>query len=328
MDADELAKEIQLLDERIRALQTALARQEQTVNTWFARAAEMLSALGEQIQVTTQHASVAEARSRQTLATMQGQVLALLGALAREDAVNRRQLWVARESPDYERPFNTPNPLISVVVPTGGRPETLRERVLPSLLRQTHENVEVVVVGNSVSPLTADAVLSVKDERLSFVNLTQHVPEQADHQKDQIVMPANEGVRIARGDWTLVFDDQHEMYPGALAQLLGAAREARAEAVYGRVREVSVDPNLPGSELVGTFPPQVGSLVDPATGPRFSLGTLLRHRALSFFDLQYSAFALQQRPEDFLVESMLRAGVRFTMIPQAIFDHELVRPVR
>ena len=246
---------------------------------------------------------------------LDSRVLGLLTTIAREDAENRRRLWVVRGHSDYEAPFTADAPLISVVVPTGGRPEALRDTVLPSILRQEYTRLEVIVVGYALGPVTGRAVASIADERVAYVNLDRHLVDGDDYQRELTVMAANEGIRRAMGDWVLTFSDREAINPGALEALLNAARAQRAEVAYGRVRNVSQDPARPGSELIGQFPPKPGL---------FSLTTALRHRALRFFDLQTFTRMTGQGAEDFLTEAMIQAGVRFTAIPDAIFDRAVL----
>ena len=64
-------------------------------------------------------------------------------------------------------------PLVSFVVPTYNRRELLRDRSLPSLLGQTHTDIEVLVVGDGTDRGTCDdvAVLASEDPRVQFWNL-------------------------------------------------------------------------------------------------------------------------------------------------------------
>jgi hypothetical protein len=244
-------------------------------------------------------------------AYVRGEVRALLGAIASEDAENRRRLWSAREDPAYERPFTEPDPLVSIVMPTAGRPESLRDLALPSVLGQSYERLEVIVVGNHVSPLTERAIAALGDPRVRFHNLTQQLvprPEPAKQWAIADVLPRSEGFRLARGMWIGTFDDDDEMRPGSIQRLLDTARERRAEIAYGRFNLISAD----GQEVVGDFPPRPG---------RFSMTAALRHRSLGFFERQLFAADLGL-PSDILEsEAMLRAGVRFAMIPDVILDY-------
>ena len=217
-----------------------------------------------------------------------------------------------RSHPSYEIPFTEPEPLVSIVIPTVGRPDTLREVALPSILGQSYERLEVIVVGDHVSPLTERAIASIGDQRVRFHNLSQRFSPRRERVKQwwgvADAMPRNEGYRLARGHWIGTSDDDDEMRPGAIERLLAAAREHRAELAYGRFH---LD-NEHGGEDVGDFPPRAG---------RFGFATSLRHRAISFFELQLFAADLGEVGDAVMLEAMLRVGVRFAMIPDVIFDY-------
>src|SRR6478752_5655979 len=70
----------------------------------------------------------------------------MLRRLDDETAANRRRLYELRAGADYELAFTEPDPLVSFVLPTHRRFEKLRDVALPSILGQTHANVEIVVV--------------------------------------------------------------------------------------------------------------------------------------------------------------------------------------
>ncbi len=63
----------------------------------------------------------------------------------------RGRLRELRAGVAYERAYLNADPLVSVVIPTYDNHELLRERAIPSVLAQTHQNVEIVVVGDAAS---------------------------------------------------------------------------------------------------------------------------------------------------------------------------------
>ena len=58
--------------------------------------------------------------------------------------------------------------LVSVVVPTLDRPKLLL-RAIDSVLRQTHQEIEVIVVVDRPDPDTVSAVRSLDDPRLQLI---------------------------------------------------------------------------------------------------------------------------------------------------------------
>jgi len=58
--------------------------------------------------------------------------------------------------------------LVSVVIPTLARPKLLL-RAIDSVLRQTYQEIEVIVVVDEPDPDTVSAVQSVDDPRLQLI---------------------------------------------------------------------------------------------------------------------------------------------------------------
>ncbi|HEX2232742.1 MAG TPA: glycosyltransferase [Thermoleophilaceae bacterium] len=240
------------------------------------------------------------------------EVSGMLLPLVAEDAENRRRLWRLRESPEYELAFSEEEPLVSVAIATYDRPRLLRERVLPSVLGQTYRNLDVIVVGDHAAEEVAEAVAAFDDPRLRYRNLTQRIVVGDDPERHWYVastMARNEAFRMARGRWLVSFDDDDLMYPDHVRTLLDEARSRRLEVAYGRLRTVLSD----GSTFeLGDFPPR---------REQFGWQGAVYHAGLRFFERELVAAALQTPGDWFLLERMLRAGVRFGMSPTLVCDY-------
>ena len=61
---------------------------------------------------------------------------------------------------------------------TFNRAPLLLSRCLPSILKQTYGNIEVIVVGDACTDATAELIHEIPDRRLRFLNLPQrgHYP--------------------------------------------------------------------------------------------------------------------------------------------------------
>lgn len=105
-------------------------------------------------------------------------------------------------------------PLVSVVIPTRGRPALLG-RAIDSALRQTVAGLEVVVVVDGPDPETAAALERVTDARVRVIqNETSLGGGQA----------RNLGVRAARAPWVAFLDDDDEWLPRKLERQLALAQ--------------------------------------------------------------------------------------------------------
>ena len=260
------------------------------------------------------HARLArvEADAARTRELVEEELHPMVRAIVAEDAENRRRLWRARSEPVYALAYDEADPLVSVAIPTRDRGRLLVERTLPSVLAQTHANIEVLVVGDQAGPEVEEALAGVDDERVTYRNLTQRHLASEDPRRHWLVasgMARNEAFRLARGRWLVAFDDDDVMRPELVERLLTAARERRLEVSYGRLRTVLSN----GSSFdMGDFPPRP---------EQFGWQGALYHAGLRFFERELVAAALGIPGDWYLLERMLRAGVRFGMVPEVVCDY-------
>jgi len=237
----------------------------------------------------------------------------ILWAIATEEPEMRRRLWALRDAAGYELAYTEPDPLVSVVIPTRDRPELLRERSVPSALAQTHGNIEVIVVGDTAGPEIEAALTAMDDERIRYRNLPHRVVASEDERKHWLVaatMMRNEGTRMSRGQWLVSLDDDDELYPDHVERLLALAREQRAEVAYGKVRELRSNGDLPAER--GSFPPRADE---------FSWQAAIYHGALRLFERQFTAAEFAVPGDWYMLERMLRTGVRFAMLDELVCDY-------
>ena len=259
--------------------------------------------------------------------TVNGELSGMIRAIATEEAPNRRALFELRERPDYQRAFSEAKPLVSICIPTCiGRTELLIERALPSALAQTYENIEVVVVGDAVGDDAAAAIQSVRDERVKFVNLTNRVAHPDAHGQwlNAAVMPRNEAHRQARGLWVTDLDDDDALRPDAIEVLLNMAQSRNLEVAYGVLERCDTNGDR---TTIGAFPPmplepnwrEKGMQWQPWQGMA-STGALF-HGGLRFFMREHVAAVLGMPGDFYRLERMVRAGVRFGMVEQIVYDY-------
>lgn len=227
---------------------------------------------------------------------------------------NRRRLRELRRSEEYELAFTDPDPLVSFLVPTHSSHETLRDVALPSILGQSHSNLEVIVVGDCAPPETAEAVASLGDRRVTYVNRTIRGPYPEDPSRRWYVIgspPVNDALALARGRWIAILGDDDAVRPTHAEHLLAAAREHRWENCYG-LQEVHFAEGEPIT--LGSFPPALG---------QWGVQAAIYHAGLGFFESELTD-AIYEEPNDWSkCRRMMRAGVRFGMIDEVVVDkHE------
>jgi putative methyltransferase (TIGR04325 family) len=284
--------------ERLRSIASAVGETRQHV----ADSREALSAQIERLEGRVAEQQAETARQRD-----------MLRSICDREPQQRERLHELRATSRYLAPFTESEPLVSVVIPTYDNHELLRERAIPSVLAQTYQRFEVVVVGDAAPDEARAAVDSFADSRLRYSNLTYRGPYPDDPRSRWYVAgvpPYNEAVRLAGGDWIAPLDDDDAFRPDHIERLLEIAQRERLELVYGTVLARHPD----GSGRVqGRFPPDSG---------QFALQTALYHAGVAeIFELALTDW-LFEIPYDWgLCQRMLRAGVRMRMVDEISVDY-------
>ena len=109
-----------------------------------------------------------------------------------------------RERKKYEKDYiNEKHPLISVYTPTYNRGKTLMERALPSVLSQTYENIEYIIIGDCCTDDTTELVSSVDDKRIRYYNIPKrgyrYPPSAVNNWLVGPVFAANTALRMVKG---------------------------------------------------------------------------------------------------------------------------------
>jgi glycosyltransferase involved in cell wall biosynthesis len=104
-------------------------------------------------------------------------------------------------------------PIVSIVIPTAGRPQLVLAAAR-SVLAQTVTDIELIVVVDGPDPDTEAALATLADSRLHVLRNPASVgPGQS----------RNAGIAAARGDWVAFLDDDDEWLSEKLARQLDAA---------------------------------------------------------------------------------------------------------
>ena len=119
------------------------------------------------------------------------------------------------------RRFARPEPLVSVVIPTHGRPEHLRQ-ALESCLAQDFSNFEAIVVENGGAEGAEKTVADLGDSRLRFIRT----------ERKGAAVARNIGNAAARGRYIAVHDDDDIMVSTRLSDHL-AALTGGVQGSYG-----------------------------------------------------------------------------------------------
>ena len=101
---------------------------------------------------------------------------------------------------------NTNVPVVSVVIPTYNQADYLREAI-DSVLQQSFNDYEIIIVNNFSTDHTQDIVESFNDPRITFVNLKNN---------GIIAASRNKGIELSKGKYVAFLDSDEYWYPGKL----------------------------------------------------------------------------------------------------------------
>jgi hypothetical protein len=274
-----------------------------------------LAELTSHVRALATRVDALDTHSEQRARALQADLDTALQALALihdDDPRARRRLRELRAGSDYEAAYTVPDPLVSVIIPTWNRADMLIERSIPSVLDQTHPNIEVIVVGDASPPQVSTAIESLQDRRVRFHNLTVRGPYDDDPFRAWLASGTpgvNAGVALARGLWIAALGDDDAFVPDHIERLLGEARRRRLEFVYGRIRQTLPDGSV---SVLGEFPPRVAQV---------ALQSAIYHSGLRFMELELG-HALFETPNDWgLIRRMMRTGVRMGMVSEVSVDY-------
>jgi glycosyltransferase involved in cell wall biosynthesis len=200
-------------------------------------------------------------------------------------------------------------PLVSVVIPTLGRPYLLL-RALSSVLNQTHKELEVVVVIDGPDPETTAVLRSVSDTRLKVIENLQSMTAAG---------ARNIGAANATGDWIAFLDDDDEWLPQKLERQLAVASDRVLVVCLSQVVSRHSTEILPGSIYDNRMP------LDEYLFDRGSLlsrpGFIQTSTYLLRRELFNSAPFKADNPHDdwdFILTLSKRIGARIETVPEVL----------
>ncbi len=205
-------------------------------------------------------------------------------------------------------------PLVSVLIPTYSRANILVERAIPSVLKQTYQNFEIIIVGDHCTNDQVDILSNLVDERIKFYNL----PKRGDYPRnlsDQWmvagVVPRNKAIELCSGDWIAPLDDDDEFSEDHIEILLNYALIENHEMVYGKVK---MEKKLNEWTDLGSYPCECGKI---------SHISVLYHSKLKFFKYDINSWKYEEPADWNMWRRMKEAGVRIGFIDRVVGRHYL-----
>jgi len=124
--------------------------------------------------------------------------------------------------------------LVSIIIATYNRSEILINRTLPSVLSQSYQNIEVIVVGDKCIDNTADRIKKINDSRLIFYDLKKRGVYPKDIRDRWFVqgsVPRNKGMKLAKGEWLCFISDDDILFPHHVTTLVNAVKALNLEFI-------------------------------------------------------------------------------------------------
>lgn len=200
--------------------------------------------------------------------------------------------------------------LVSIVVPTYNRTDLLMTRCLPSILSQTHQELDVHVVGDGTEAATGEAIAALGDPRVRFTNLPhQEYPEDPGTKWCLLGLEArNHGLDTALGEYVGGLDDDDAFTPDHVEILLKELLLEHDDFAYGRSEAHWVDGSV---SWYGNWPPGHFQFCD---------GAGIWSASLPYrYDKECVARGL---PEDGdLWDRMVAGGVRFAFLNRIVHHY-------
>ena len=221
------------------------------------------------------------------------------------------ELEALRASRRYHSIFDESEPLISVRIASYRKTDELVDVAIASVLGQSYERFEIVVVNDGPNERTRRAIDQLSDSRIQYHELPERsvYPEDSHHRWMVAGSPGmNRAADLSSGAWLAPLDDDDEFTPDHLEKLLDLARGRRAELAYGAL----VQRNLINSTeaRIWSSPPAVS---------HFSFQGAIYLRDLhSIFRYDESSWLVEEPGDWNLIRRMCAAGVVVEGTPEIV----------
>ena len=137
--------------------------------------------------------------------------------------------------------INKKKPLVSIIMPTYNRCKILSEIGIPSVLKQSYKNFELIIVSHGSTDGTEQIIKKIKDKRIKFYKIPRvkkYPPSLDNHWACHSVDPTNYGLKKIRGDWIAHHDDDDIWESDHLEILLNFAQKNNYEFVSSHHIEI------------------------------------------------------------------------------------------
>ncbi|NQV76098.1 MAG: glycosyltransferase family 2 protein [Bacteroidetes bacterium] len=151
--------------------------------------------------------------------------------------------------------------LVSVLIPTYNRCQIILERALPSILAQTYQNFEIVIVDDGSSDNTYDTIKALNNPKINVIRNSRksyRYPNKAlYHWFTGGVSALNKGLPHCKGEYVARIDDDDIWTKDHLEKLLIFLKETKSEFVYSHI--LAKMSNTGEEEVITNVPDRLGN---------------------------------------------------------------------
>ena len=200
-------------------------------------------------------------------------------------------------------PIGRIEPLVSVVIATHNRPAVLLQ-ALKSLVGQTMQDWEAIVVGDACRPDTAAMVAAQGDARISYLDLPVNFGEQSG--------PNNIGFARARGRFVAILNHDDLWFPDHLASMSGWIDATGADVVIAR--SAVIEPAASDRSRHTILGRGRKGLYDPVITVGFASSQMIRRTALPMLGpWRPASQCICESSQDWLFRAWRKGAVIATM---------------
>tara|TARA_R110000868_G_C10972640_1_gene770682 strand:- start:17851 stop:19287 length:1437 start_codon:yes stop_codon:yes gene_type:complete len=203
--------------------------------------------------------------------------------------------------------------MISCITTTYNRPKTL-ERAINSVIAQTHEDWELIVVHDGPASVETRDLMAefIIDKRIKFIETEKN---HGNHTK-----PKNVGILASKGEYISYLDDDNEYCPTFMEVLKMELELSQVDAVYGLERIFKDENDTRGSEAISfPFNPQwliFRSYIDT---------NAVLHKRDAVFQVGGWDETLPRFADWNLFVRMAKAGLKFKQVPIFLTKYYLTK---
>lgn len=200
--------------------------------------------------------------------------------------------------------------LISVVIPVYNREETIKGAV-ESILKQTYQNFELILVDDCSSDRSVEVMKTISDPRIRLIC----------HEKNMGACAArNTGVRAAKGTYIAFNDSDDEWRPEKLEHQKKALEQNKADVVFCQMERHNYGDAQKDESRNGLFPDLPEGFVDYETlivKSRCSTQTIFG-RAEVFHEFPFDDTLPRMQDYDFVIRAAQK--YRFYFLKESLVD--------